>query len=219
MKNDLNSELTFRNSFSFPIQNALARKEVLLGAAWVLVPLLGWVLNMGHRISMVHKMHHGQPAWPSWNNYGRLLKSGTIAFLGMIYYYLPGAILAVVSFHMHRLWLGALAAGLLLLATIAIPGFMTHYCHNYDAREIFDPVRALARVLQGGRLYWKAWAVALSALALSFLGLLGLGIGFLVTSVWFWQVAGFSFASVFTKRFTLGSAAGKYEDDRACSES
>jgi hypothetical protein len=213
MEIDLNSELTFRNSFLFPVQNGLARKEILVGAALVMLPLLGWVLNMGHRIEMVHNMHHGQPAWPSWNNYGRLLESGTVAFLGMIYYYLPGAILAAVGFHQHLLWLCALAAGLLLLATIAIPGFMTHYCRNYDAREIVDPVRALSRVLQGGRLYWKAWAIALSALALSFLGLLGLGIGFLATSVWFWQVAGFSFASAYTERFALaenmGSAASK----------
>ena len=41
------------------------------------------------------------------------------------------------------------------------------------------------------------------ALALSFLGLWLLGIGFFVTSVWFWQVAGFSFATVFSQRFNL----------------
>ena len=96
MQIDLHSKLSFKNSFRFPIQNALARKEVLLGAALVLLPLVGWVLNMGHRIEMVHKMHHGQPAWPSWNSYGRLLKSGIMTFLGMIYYYLPGAVLLAI---------------------------------------------------------------------------------------------------------------------------
>jgi hypothetical protein len=206
----LDSELTFSNSFRFPVQNALARREVLIGAALVLVPLAGWLLNMGHRIEMVHKMHQGQPAWPSWENYGRLLKSGIVTFLGMIYYYLPGAILAIVGFRVRMAWLAAPALGLLLLATLAIPGYMTHYCRDYDMREIFNPLRAFGRVLQGGRLYWKAWGIALSALALSLLGLLGLGIGFLATSVWFWQVAGYSFASVFTKRFALAenSAAG-----------
>ena len=37
--------------------------------------------------------------------------------------------------------------------------------------------------------------------------LLALGAGFLFTSVWFWQVAGFSFASVFTRRFGLDTDA------------
>lgn len=43
-----------------------------------------------------------------------------------------------------------------------------------------------------------------AALGLSFLGLLALGVGFLVTSVWFWQVAGFSFARVFSQKHGLG---------------
>ncbi len=42
---------------------------------------------------------------------------------------------------------------------------------------------------------------------MSFSGLLALGAGFLFTSVWFWQVAGFSFASVFTRRFGLDADA------------
>ncbi len=200
---DLQSELTFRNSFRFPIQDPVARREVLIGAVLVLIPVLGWLLNMGHRIEMVHKMHKGQPAWPSWNGYARLLKSGTVTFLGMIYYYLPGAVLGILAFHFRIRWLLYLALLLLAGSTIAIPGYMTHYCRNYDAREIFDPFRAFGRVVQGGERYWKAWAIALSALALSFLGVLALGIGFLVTSVWFWQVAGFSFASVFSQRFAL----------------
>jgi hypothetical protein len=39
----------------------------------------------------------------------------------------------------------------------------------------------------------------------SFVGLLAFGVGFFVTSVWFWQVAGFSFATVFSQRFALAA--------------
>src|SRR5215469_9260711 len=213
MEIDLRSPLSFSNSFRFPVQNPIARKELLIGAAWVLVPFLGWLLNMGHRIEIVHKMHHGQPPWPSWNNYRRLTKSGVVAFLGMVYYYLPGVMITWASFHWHLRWLALLAFGLLLLATVAIPGFMTHYCRDYDTREIFDPSRALSRALEGGRLYWKAWGIALAAFVLSFFGLLGLGVGFLATSVWFWQVAGFSFASVFTQHFALTQGSGRSATD------
>jgi hypothetical protein len=45
--------------------------------------------------------------------------------------------------------------------------------------------------------------IALAALAISFAGLFVFGIGFLFTSVWYWQVAGFSFATVFTQSFGL----------------
>jgi hypothetical protein len=89
---------------------------------------------------------------------------------------------------------------LLVLATLAIPGYMTHYCKSFDKSEIFNPIKSLQWVFQGGRLYWKAWLIAISALTLSFLGLAAFGIGFLVTSVRFWQVAGYSFANVFTRQ-------------------
>ena len=58
-------------------------------------------------------------------------------------------------------------AGLLLLAAVlAIPGYMSHYCVRFEAREIFSPLRALSRVRQGGAGYWQAWGIALVALSL-----------------------------------------------------
>ena len=69
-------------------------------------------------------------------------------------------------------------------------------------------VRGLRRPAKGklsGSAAAHAWSDSrtTTALALSFLGLWLLGIGFFVTSVWFWQVAGFSFAAVFRQRFNL----------------
>lgn len=206
MEIDLESELSFRNSFRFPLQTNLARKELVWGAVLVLVPVIGWLLNMGHRIEMVHNMHHGREAWPAWRNYPRLFKSGLVTFLGMLYYYAPGFLIAYLGRALRLPLLYFVAGVLIVAATIAIPGYMTHYCHTYDAREIFNPMRALRRVFEGGWAYWKAWAIALTALCLSFFGLAFLGIGFLLTSVWFWQVAGFSFASVFSHKFGLVEA-------------
>jgi hypothetical protein len=201
----LRTPLSLRGSFAFPLQSRRARREVLIGAALLLIPLVGWLLNMGHRVMMVHRMLHGEPAWPSWRNYGELLKHGLVTFAGMLFYYAPGLALLAAAWFAHVPALAAAGGLLLVLATLAIPGYMTHYCRAFDAAEIFDPARALGRALQGGAAYWKAWSIAIAALLLSFTGLLALGIGFLVTSVWFWQVAGFSFASVFSQRY-LGVA-------------
>lgn len=195
----LRTPLSLSTSFRFPLQSPQARHEVLEGAAWLLLPGIGWLMNMGHRIEMVHRMHLGQSAWPSWTPKGRLLRNGSITFLGMLYYYTPGALLC----HFGETFVGWM---LLILATLAIPGYMTHFCKNFDGREIFNPVLAFSRALQGGLAYWRAWGIALTALALSFFGLL-FGLGFFVSSVWFWQVAGFSFASVFTDRYRLDATA------------
>lgn len=196
---DLSTPLSLETSFRFPLQSSASRREVLIGAALLLLPGVGWLLNMGHRILMVHHMLHGRSAWPSWGNPLILLRHGVITFGGMLYYYLPGAALVVWGHRAGHPWLVGLGVALCLLATLAIPGYMTHYCRAFDHREIYDPFRALSRVRQGGRAYWHAWGIALTALALSFAGLLAAGLGFLVSSVWFWQVAGFSFARVFAQ--------------------
>lgn len=196
---DLRTPFSLRTSFAFPLQTPQARREVLTGAALLLLPFVGWLLNMGHRVVMVHRMMHGDPAWPAWRHPGQLLWHGLVTFGGMVYYYLPGAALAYAGWRGDAAWMTAAGGVLLALATLAIPGYMTHYCRAFDAAEIYNPVRAL----EGGRAYWRAWGVALCALALSFVGLLGLGVGFLATSVWFWQVAGFSFARVFSQKYGL----------------
>ncbi len=203
---DLRTPLSLRSSFAFPLQTVQARREVLIGAAWLLLPGIGWLMNMGHRVVMVHRMMSGDAPWPAWRRPGQLLWHGLVTFGGMAYYYAPGAALAWLGWRMGSVPLMASGAVLLVLATLAIPGYMTHYCRAFDPREIYDPVRALSRALQGGRAYWRAWGIALAALALSFLGLLALGVGFLVTSVWFWQVAGFGFARVFSQRYILPAA-------------
>jgi hypothetical protein len=200
---DLNSPLTFKNAFNFPLQSRIARNEILWGAVLLLIPVIGWILNVGHRIQFVHQMQNGQPAWPAWDNYRQLFRKGLTTFLGMVYYYIPGLTSTVWGWQENNRILIVSGTILLVLATLAIPGYMTHYCKSFDRSEIFNPFKSLRRVFQGGWLYWKAWGIALSALVLSFLGLAAFGIGFLVTSVWFWQVAGYSFANVFTNKFKL----------------
>jgi len=200
---DLDTPLGWRSAFAFPLQTRESRREVFIGAALLLLPVVGWLLNMGHRVQMVHNMQNGMCPWPAWRHYGRLLKYGTVTFLGMVEYALPAMAVGVLAWRRGSWALALVAIGLWLLATVAVPGYMSHYCLRFDAREVFNPVKALRRVAQGGRAYWHAWLIALAALSVSCLGLLGFGVGFLVTSVWFWQVAGFSFATVFSQKFDL----------------
>jgi hypothetical protein len=200
---DLQTPLSWHTASRFPLQSPVARREVLIGAAWLLVPVIGWLLNMGHRVQMVHQMQHGQSAWPAWRNHRQLLRHGMITCAGMVEYHLPSAIVGYWAYTVSSPALWALSAVLGVMATIAIPGYMSHYCRDFDTAEVFNPFRALRRVAQGGRAYWRAWGIALRGLLLSFTGLLVFGLGFVVTSVWFWQVAGFGFATVFTERFAL----------------
>lgn len=203
---DLSTPLQLPTAFRFPLQHRLARRELLWGAFLLIaLPGVGWLLNMGHRIQMVYNMQHGRACWPAWVGYPRLLKLGTVTFLGMVEYHLPAVVVAFLAWRIGVGWLWPVAAVLWAAASVAVPGYMSHYCVAFDASEVFNPFKALRRVWQGGWAYWHAWSIAIAALAVSLAGLLALGVGFLVTSVWFWQVAGFSFATVFSDRFRLRS--------------
>ena len=204
-KIDLNTQLTLRTAFAFPIQNTTARNEIIVGGLLLLLPFVGWLLNMGHRISMIHAMHNGKEPWPSWRSWRLLLTHGFITFVGMVYYYLPSLVLLVIYLQSGSAIVAWIAAVLFVLATLAIPGYMTQYCKNFEPSEIFNPFKALRRSIEGGKSYWKAWVISLTALLISLLGLLLFGVGFLFSSVWFWQVAGYSFANVFTKQFALAT--------------
>src|SRR5690349_13437119 len=83
---DLRHPLTLGNSFRFPLQSAASRKDIWIGGLWLLVPVFGWLMNMGHRIMVVHRMHQGRPPWPAWEDPAALLKHGAMTFLGMAFY-------------------------------------------------------------------------------------------------------------------------------------
>ncbi|MFK7922913.1 MAG: hypothetical protein AB8H47_13195 [Bacteroidia bacterium] len=58
----------WQTAFRFPLQHDLAKKEITIGALWLLVPVIGWLLNMGHRIMLVHQMQKGSPGYSGISN-------------------------------------------------------------------------------------------------------------------------------------------------------
>jgi len=81
-----------------------------------------------------------------------------------------------------------------VLAIYILPGGMTYNAAFNDISYLYRPDRALVRAFEGGTAYLHAWLISPTAIALSFLGLLALGIGFFYTSVWAWMVAGYAFS-------------------------
>ena len=238
-KIDLTTPLTLWTAFRFPLQSSESRMEVLIGALWLCTTIPGWIANMGHRIAMTHNMQHNFSAWPSWPRrmewrfHRQLFRDGCFTLLGMIEYHLP-AVIWFAGVHLAgRPSLDWWSLLFWAVGTAAVPGYMTHYCRERDPWEIINPLRALSRVIEGGWGYWHAWVIALSALVISLvvefiLGFLGMTLYFwsgtwfvagpyfavstfvfFVVSVWFWQVAGYSFANVFTKKFRLQNARAR----------
>ena len=201
----LSSPLTMSNAFRFPLQSRAARRDLLIGGFVLFIPIIGWLLNMGHRIVVTHKMLNADDnPWPAWGHPLELFKHGLIAFSGMVFYHLPAIAIALIADKLDNAMLGVLAAIFWVLGTCVIPGYMTAYCVNYEPREVFNVPRSMKRVFHARRAYWKAWGITICALVCSFAGLLGFGLFFFWTSVWFWQAAAFCFANTMIRTTPSG---------------
>ena len=75
---------------------------------------------------MTHRMQHGLPAWPAWQNYRAIMKHGLITLAGMIEYHLPATLCGALGTMWEIAWLQWLAGLLWIMATVAVPGYMSH---------------------------------------------------------------------------------------------
>ena len=186
---------TFQESFRFPLSTLQARRDLIVGGTLLILLPIGWILNMGHRLDVVYRIYHDEPPYyQGFTPYRKTFLRGLKATLAIIIYLSPSAICAFLakSYDFMPLW-GA-TGFLFLLAIYVLPGGMTYNAAFHDIRYLYRPDRALLRAIEGGRNYMWAWVIALSAISLSFLGLLIIGIGFFYTSVWAWMVVGYAFS-------------------------
>ncbi|HEY7223420.1 MAG TPA: hypothetical protein VH561_07415 [Micromonosporaceae bacterium] len=198
---------SFAESFRFPVATPEARRDLLIGGTLLLLTLPGWILNMGHRLQVVSFVWRGErPHFRGFRPWRVAFLRGLLALTAIIIYLSPSLVLAAFAW---LAWPGlaarfiAAAAGLMCgLGMFALPGGMTRNAVADDLSYLARPDRAFGAALAGGRRYLKAWLIAASAIALSFLGLAVGLVGFLYTSVWAWTVVGFAFTSALQDRRT-----------------
>ena len=192
---------TFRESFSFPIATLQARKDLFFGGTALLLLPIGWILNMGHRLDVVYRIYHNKPPYyRGFKPYRQTFLRGLKATLAISIYLSPSVMFASLAYLYTLSFLWVVASLFFVLAIYILPGGMTYNAAFHDIRYLYRPDRALMRAIEGGRNYMWAWVIAMSAVLLSFFGLLGLGIGFLYTSVWAWMVVGYVFSRALSLR-------------------
>lgn len=191
--------LRLRDAFRFPIDTPGAPRDLFFGALFLLVPGWGWVANLGHRVVYTNKMIRGQAPFPAWSDWQAIHLHGLRTLAAMTVYHAPGALLLLAGWVSGVPLLYLLGGMVWLAGTALVPGFMTAYCTAFDPAMLWSPTSAWKRVRWAGWAYVHAWGIVLLAMLLSFLGLFALGFGFLLASVWFWQVAAYAFFMVFHK--------------------
>lgn len=191
--------LSFRDCFGFPLRTPEGRKDIVVGALLLFSLLIGWIFNLGHRLDVVYRIYHREePYFRGFAPWGKTFVRGLRAFGAIALYLSPAALLGIMA------WLTPVGPGQMAcvsgavlcfgLGVYILPGGMTYNAAFRDMSYLYRPDLAFLRAREGGRLYLKAWGIGLSAILLSFLGLLVLGVGFFFTSVWAWQVVGYAFS-------------------------
>ncbi|RKG77972.1 hypothetical protein D7W79_14040 [Corallococcus exercitus] len=172
---------------------------MLVGALLLLTTLPGWILNLGHRLEVVYRIFHDEP--PYFRGFKPVLfvfKRGLTAWFAIAIYLTPSALCAFAAW---LLWPGpwamtlvCVAVAAFALAVFSLPGGMTFNAAFRDVSYLYRPDKAFRRALEGRTVYLKAWVIGGTAVLLSLLGLVVVGIGFLATSVWAWTVVGYAFS-------------------------
>jgi uncharacterized membrane protein len=194
MKNDL----SFRDCFTFPIATPAGRRDIFVGGLLLLTLLFGWILNLGHRLEVVHRLaNQDAPYFRGFAPWQLTFRLGLRAFTAITLYLMPSILFALLAMAAHDILqtiLFIFALIFFLLAIFVLPGGMTHNAATRDMTLLYRPDKAWAIAKSGGRRYLKAWLIALTAVTLSLAGLLVFGIGFLFSSVWAWSVVGYAFS-------------------------
>jgi hypothetical protein len=151
---------------------------------------------------VIGRVHRGeQPYFRGFAPWGTVFRRGLHAFVAIATYLSPAAAFAAGAWFASSngatssATVLALSGGaLFVLGVYVLPGGMTYNAAFGDMSYLYRPDKALRRALSGGRRYLWAWLIALSAVTLSLVGLLVLGVGFFYTSVWAWGVTGYAFS-------------------------
>lgn len=194
--------LTWRRAFAFPVETPEGRRDIWIGGLLILgLWPIGWILNLGNRLNVVSRFYRGDvPIFRGFRPLTSTFRRGCISFATISSYLAPaagtGAVAVYLKLHgeeaFHYAFAG-LSAFLFVLGVFTLPGCMTVYAVEGDPRVLRDPAGAFRRAWLNRGVYGQAWAISLASVLASFLGLLALGVGFVFTSVWSWEVVGYAF--------------------------
>jgi hypothetical protein len=198
----LPKQLKLREAFRFPIETREARKDLLIGGCLLLtLNVFGWILNLGNRLHVVSRFSaDDRPYFRGFKPWGYTFRRGCISFLTISSYLAPAGLFGLLAFWCRQNGADAghygfagLSAFAFCLGVFTLPGCMTVYAVEGDPKVLRRPAAAFQRAWAHRRAYLYAWWIALLSILVSFLGLLILGVGFLFTSVWAWDVVGYAF--------------------------
>ncbi len=94
----MQEDLSWRECFSFPIATPGGRRDILIGGLLLFTLIFGWILNLGHRLEVVHRLARGEtPYLRGFSPWRLTFWLGMRAFAAIATYLLPAVLLALLG--------------------------------------------------------------------------------------------------------------------------
>lgn len=87
--------MDFGLAFSYVFRDPAWVKKVLIAGLLVLIPIIGWAMILGYGLQIIRNVYQGSdPVLPEWTDFGNLLVSGIVAWVGLFIWLLPVTIIS-----------------------------------------------------------------------------------------------------------------------------
>lgn len=182
-------------SFTYMLQQPGGLGKLVIGGLLMFVPIIGWAFVAGYIVRTMRQVAGGSDSLPEWTDWGQLLVSGLLVWVGTLIYEIPGLI-------MGRLGTGgSVLQGLWgLVIFIVLPAALVRFAVSDNFGAFFDFNEIFAFIQANSSNYILAVVLALVAGFLSMFGLILLIVGVVFTIMWAALVTAHLYGSVWANQ-------------------
>src|SRR5665648_965546 len=163
-------------SFTYMLQQPGGLVMLIIGGLLMFVPIIGWAFVAGYIIRTMRQVAAGSDSLPEWTDWGQLLVSGLLVWVGSLIYEIPG-------FIMGRFGTGGSILQTLwgLVVFIVLPAALVRFAVSDNFGAFFDFDAIFAFIQTNSSNYILAVIVAFVTGFLAMFGLILLIVGVVFT--------------------------------------
>jgi hypothetical protein len=184
-------------SFTYMLQQPGGFGKLIIAGLLLFIPIIGWAMVAGYMIRTMRHVAAGQETLPDWSDWGQLIVTGLLVWVGGLIYEIPGFILGRfgdAGSMLQALW------GLVIF--VVLPAALIRFAATDNFGSFFEFGEILGFIQNNTSNYALAVILALVASMLSMVGLILLVIGVVFTIAWAMLATAHLYGSVWANQST-----------------
>ena len=166
-------------SFTYMLQQPGGLGKLVIGGLLMFIPVIGWAFVAGYMIRTMRHVAAGQETLPEWTDWGQLLVTGLLVWVGGVIYEIPGLI--VGRFGAGGTMLQSIWS---LIIFVVMPAALIRFAATDNFASFFEFGEIIGFIQNNSSNYILAVVLGLVAACLSVFGLILLVVGVVFTIAW-----------------------------------